>query len=190
MLLYYYCCTCTAVFRHNGMFLQDTGVAMSSDEEQEGAGRRGGRMAFTDQVQILPVFHSTKTPFSIYLGYGRRSIKYTATCQYSWQSASRLPAASTPSIHPVYCQLPVLPVLRQYTARCRYSQCFASTSTSEYAPVPQRRVSPQYHLTALRHAHAQTCLHSLFCCTSYINSVPRLCFNPFRTAVPFWGQTT
>lgn len=36
---------------------------MSSDEEQEGAGRRGGRMAFTDQVRmdyILLSLHTKK----------------------------------------------------------------------------------------------------------------------------------
>lgn len=62
MILIYAALPCTytaAVCCYTGMFLQVAGVGMSSDEEQEGAGRRGGRMAFTDQVQLLlSAFHT------------------------------------------------------------------------------------------------------------------------------------
>ena len=41
------------------MFEQVAAAVMSSDEEQEGAGRRGGRMAFTDQVRITLYYNCT-----------------------------------------------------------------------------------------------------------------------------------
>lgn len=69
------------------MFLQVTGVGMSSDEEQEGAGRRGGRMAFTDQVHILLSAFDTYVATMKGLYVGRR-IDYTVSCQYSQYFAS------------------------------------------------------------------------------------------------------